>query len=156
MEALYVDYMQKSMRPDELVEAVEVPLPTPDLIFRTYKLSKRFDSDISAVCAAFAIRLEGERIKEARVSYGGMAAIPKRASACEAALVGQPWQETTVRAAMQALDSDFSPMADMRATAVYRAQTAANLLYRFYLDTRPADPLPEKQTSVFAYARETS
>jgi len=152
LEDLYVDYMKKSMRADEIVEAVEVPLPRPEQRFRTYKLSKRYDSDISAVCAAFALRLDGEQIVESRVAYGGMAATPKRAPRCEAALTGRLWTEATAHAAMAALDSDYAPLTDMRASAEYRAQTARNLLYRFYLETRQHNPLPAQSLSVFAQA----
>jgi xanthine dehydrogenase small subunit len=87
------------MAADEIVEAIDVPLPSPALRFRTYKLSKRFDSDISAVCAAFAIELDGDRIRRARVAFGGVAATPKRALATENALTGAPWNEATARAA---------------------------------------------------------
>lgn len=154
LEELYVDYMKKSMHADEVIEAIELPLPTPDLVFRTYKLSKRFDSDISAVCAAFALRLNGDRIAEARVAFGGMAATPKRAEASEAALRGQRWTEATVKAAMAALQDDFKPLDDMRASASYRSRTAANLLYRFFLETRTSDPLAATETSVFARSQE--
>lgn len=152
MEELYVDYMKKSMREDEIVAAIEVPLPKRSQVFRTYKLSKRFDSDISAVCAAFALTLDGDRIESARVAFGGMAATPKRAAKCEAALGGQSWTEATARAAMAALEQDYRPMTDMRASADYRRQTARNLLYRFFLETRPAQPLPPQRLSVFAPA----
>jgi len=152
MEDLYVGYMQKAMAADEILEAIEVPLPNPALKFRTYKLSKRFDSDISAVCAAFAIELEGDRITRCRVAYGGVAATPKRASATERALVGAPWTEATARAAMAALTSDYTPLTDMRASADYRRRIAQNLLYRFYLETRPDRPLSAAEVSVFAVA----
>jgi len=127
-----------------------VPLPRPALAFRTYKVSKRFDSDISAVCAAFAIERDGQNIRSCRVAFGGMAATPKRASATEAALNGKHWTEVTARAAMAALAEDYAPLSDMRASAAYRLATARNLLYRFYLETRPVDPLPASQVSVFA------
>jgi xanthine dehydrogenase small subunit len=154
MEDLYVAYMKKAMAADEILEAIEVPLPAkaPGLRFRTYKLSKRFDSDISAVCAAFAIDLDGDRIRRARVAFGGMAATPKRAPAAEAALTGATWNEATARGAMDALGTDYTPLGDMRASADYRRQTAQNLLYRFFLETRPDDPLPAGQSSVFATA----
>jgi xanthine dehydrogenase small subunit len=156
MEDLYVAYMKKTMAPDEILEAIEVPLPAkspaPVLRFRTYKLSKRFDSDISAVCAAFAIELDGDRIRRARVAFGGMASTPKRAGATESALAGATWNEATARAAMNALATDYAPLGDMRASADYRRQTAQNLLYRFFLETRPDHPLPAGQLSVFATA----
>jgi xanthine dehydrogenase small subunit len=152
MENLYVAYMQKAMQPDEVVEAVEVPWPSPAVQFRTYKVSKRYDSDISAVCAAFALTVDRGTIVEARVAFGGMAAIPQRASHTEAALAGKPWTETTLRAARAALATDYTPLTDMRATAAYRMQVAQNLLARFYLETRPDHPLPAASVSVFATA----
>jgi xanthine dehydrogenase small subunit len=150
MEDLYVAYMQKTMQPDEMVEAIEVPWPSPAVQFRTYKVSKRYDSDISAVCAAFAIKVDGGTIVQARVAFGGMAAMPQRASHTEAALAGKPWTETTLRAARAALATDYTPITDMRATAAYRMQVAQNLLERFYLETRPDHPLPAARVSVFA------
>ena len=154
LEDLYVAYMQKAMQPDEVVEALEVPWPSPSLQFRTYKVSKRYDSDISAVCAAFALEVDGGTIVEARVAFGGMAATPKRASHTEAALVGKPWNEMTLRAARAALATDYTPLTDMRASAAYRMQVARNLLERFYLETRPDNPLPAASVSVFATAQE--
>jgi len=150
MEDLYVGYMKKAMAADEILEAITVPLPKPALRFRTYKLSKRYDSDISAVCAAFAIELAGDRIERCRVAFGGLAATPKRAPATESALSGKAWTEATVRAAMAALDTDYTPLTDMRASAAYRAASARNLLYRFFLETRPDNPLPAAAVSVFA------
>lgn len=150
MEDLYVAYMKKSMQPDEVVEAIEVPLPQPAVKFRTYKLSKRYDSDISAVCAAFAIRMDGDRIVDSRIAFGGMAATPKRAAQTEAALNGKSWTEATARAAAAALTQDYTPLTDMRASAEYRRKTAQNLLLRFFLETRPANPLPASSVSVFA------
>ena len=153
LEDLYVGYMKKDMADDEILAAIDVPLPNPRLRFRTYKLSKRYDSDISAVCAAFAIELEDGRIGRCRVAFGGVAATPKRAPATESALTGKPWTEATARAAMAALAGDYTPLTDMRASAAYRAQTARNLLYRFFLETRPDQPLAAAEVSVFAAAR---
>jgi xanthine dehydrogenase small subunit len=147
MEDLYIGYMKKAMAPDEILEAITVPLPKPSLRFRTYKVSKRYDSDISAVCAAFAIDLAGDRIERCRVAFGGVAATPKRATATEQALVGKNWTEATARAAMAALETDYTPLTDMRASA-----TSRNLLYRFFLETRPDNPLPAAAVSVFLAA----
>jgi xanthine dehydrogenase small subunit len=152
MEDLYVAYMQTTMQRDEVVKAVEVPLPSASMQFRTYKVSKRYDSDISAVCAAFAIKIDRGKIAEARVAFGGMAATPKRASHTEEALAGQPWTEATLRTARAALATDYTPLTDMRASAEYRMKAAQNLLERFYLETRPGNPLPAASVSVFATA----
>jgi len=133
-----------------VVEAIEVPWPSPAGQFRTYKVSKRYDSDISAVCAAFALTVDAGTIVQARVAFGGMAATPQRASHTEAALAGQPWTETTLRTARAALATDYTPITDLRATAAYRMQVAQNLLVRFYLETRSDKPLPAASVSVFA------
>jgi len=152
LEDLYLAYMKKAMQPDEIVEAIEVPLPTPAQCFRTYKVSKRYDSDISAVCAAFAIQLDGERIMSARVAFGGVAATPKRGAQTEAALTGKTWDQATATSASEALARDYAPITDMRASDAYRLQTTKNLMQRFFLETRPVDPLPASAVSVFAVA----
>ncbi|AOY91262.1 xanthine dehydrogenase small subunit [Cupriavidus sp. USMAA2-4] len=148
LEDLYLAYQKTAMAAGEFVAALRVPLAGP-AHFRTYKLSKRFDEDISAVCAAFAIDVEDGIVTRARIAFGGMAATPKRAAAAEAALTGQPWDEASARAAMAALGQDYTPLTDMRASAAYRARGAANLLYRFWLETR-ADALPAASVNVRA------
>jgi xanthine dehydrogenase small subunit len=135
LEDFYLAYQKTARAPGEFVERVRVPLPSRSRRTATYKISKRFDQDISAVCAAYSIELEQGRIKDARVAYGGMAATPRRAPRCEQALRGKPWNEATVRAAMSALDADYAPISDMRASREYRASVARNLLYRFFLET---------------------
>ena len=150
LEDLYLDYMKKDMQPGEFVQAVRVPLPQPDVRFRTYKLAKRFDQDISAVCAAFALRMEGDTIAAARIAYGGMAATPKRAAGAEAVLQGRAWDEAALQDAMAALAQDYAPLTDMRASSDYRMKTAQNLLRRFWLETRSDAPLPAQAVNAFA------
>ena len=152
LEDFYLGYQQKDLRPGEFVQAVRVPLPRPGVRFRTYKLAKRFDQDISAVCAAFAFTFIGDTIASARIAFGGMAATPKRASTAEALLAGQPWNEDSLRAAMAALAQDYAPLSDMRASSGYRMQAAQNLLRRFWFETRPNDPLPASSVNAFAAA----
>ncbi len=149
LSEFYVDYMKNRLEPGEFVQAIVVPLRSGPQV-RAYKISKRFDCDISAVCAGLAITLDGDRVAAARFAYGGLAATVKRAARAEAAVVGQPWNEATLQAATAALAEDFKPLTDMRASAGYRQQVAANLLRRFWLETRPQDPLPESAVSVFA------
>ncbi|UVW29580.1 xanthine dehydrogenase small subunit [Massilia sp. H6] len=150
LEEFYLGYQQKDLRAGEFVQAVRIPLPRAGVRMRTYKLAKRFDQDISAVCAAFAITLDGAQVTSARIAFGGMAATPKRAAGAEAALVGQPWNETALRAAMAAMAQDYAPLSDMRASSSYRMQAAANLLRRFWLETRLDDPLPATAVNAFA------
>ncbi|MBE2275440.1 MAG: xanthine dehydrogenase small subunit [Rhodobacteraceae bacterium] len=132
LEAFFLDYRKQDRRPGEFVEAVTIPATAP--AFRAYKLSKRFDQDISAVCGGFNITVAEGRIAAARIAFGGMAGIPKRAAGAEAALLGQPWTEATIRAAMTAMAEDFQPLADMRASAGYRMRTAQNMLLRYFHD----------------------
>jgi xanthine dehydrogenase small subunit len=150
LERFYLDYQKQDLQPGEFVEAVRVPLPRANVRFRTYKLAKRFDQDISAVCAAFCFTLDGDRIVEARIAFGGMAATPKRAARTEAALNGQPWNESKLKQAMALLAEDYAPLSDMRASGEYRMKTAQNLLRRFWLETRPDAPLPASAVNAFA------
>jgi xanthine dehydrogenase small subunit len=151
LEDFYLGYQQKDLRAGELVRGVRVPLPRQGLAFRTYKLAKRFDQDISAVCAAFALELDAAgTVIEARIAFGGMAATPKRAAAAEAALLGRAWDDAAVKAAMTALAADYAPLSDMRASSAYRMRTAQNLLRRFWLETRLEDPLPAEAVNAFA------
>ncbi|WP_442807389.1 xanthine dehydrogenase small subunit [Trinickia soli] len=159
LEDLYLAYQKKDMAEHEFVLALKVPTRTgarAALQFRTYKLSKRFDSDISAVCAAFAFIADGDTIRSPRIAFGGMAATPKRATHAEAVLADANWHEATAQAAMQALARDYAPLSDMRATHEYRLQTAQNLLYRFWLETRANDPLPPEALNVRMVDLETS
>lgn len=132
LEDFFLDYGKQDRRPGEFVESVTIPRQ-PDRL-RCYKLSKRFDQDISAVCGCFNITVENGRVSAARIAFGGMAGTPKRAAAVEAALTGQPWDEATVTKAMQAFAQDYTPLSDMRASARYRLETAANMLRRYYLE----------------------
>jgi xanthine dehydrogenase small subunit len=150
LDAFYTGYMQNQMERGEFVQAVVMPLAAFTRQVRAYKISKRFDCDISAVCAAASIELDGDVVRTVRLAYGGMAAVVKRAVLAEAALAGQPWNEATLIAAQTALAQDFAPLTDMRASAGYRLQVAQNLLRRLWLETRADDPLPAGATSVFA------
>ncbi|HRI18397.1 MAG TPA: xanthine dehydrogenase small subunit [Burkholderiaceae bacterium] len=147
----YVDYMKNKLEPGEFVQGLAVPLPEPGWQVRAYKISKRFDCDISALCAGLAIRLaEDGTVAGVRLAFGGMAAIVRHAEQAEAALLGRPWTQDNVDAAKAALGKDFAPLTDMRASADYRLQAARNLLQRFWLETRRVDPLPASATSVFS------
>ena len=149
LQAFYLDYMKNALQPGEFVARLIVPKPTEGTQVRAWKISKRYDSDISAVCAAFALRLDGDRVAEVRLAFGGMAAIVKRAAQTEAVLLGQPWTEATLVAAQAALAQDFRPLSDLRASAAYRLKVSANLLRRLWLETRPDDPLPPEDTTVW-------
>ncbi|NQV98436.1 MAG: xanthine dehydrogenase small subunit [Rhodospirillales bacterium] len=134
LQDFFIEYGKQDLRPGEFVGRVLVPRKLDT--FRCYKVSKRFDQDITAVLGAFNIAIENGAVVSARIAYGGMAGVPARAVGCEAALTGKPWNMKTIETAKVALDADFKPMTDMRASAAYRTLAARNLLERFYLETQ--------------------
>jgi xanthine dehydrogenase small subunit len=153
LDDFYLDYMKNRLQPGEFIRAIRIPLPDPaeagQRFVRAYKLSKRYDCDISGLAAVMSLRLAGGVVSEARLVFGGMAAIVKRALGAEAELVGQPWSATRVQAAMKALDDDFQPLSDLRASADYRRRAAGKLLWKLWLETRADSPLPPQSLSVW-------
>jgi xanthine dehydrogenase small subunit len=135
LEDFFAGYRRTVLHPGEFIERIDVPLPAPGEAFRCYKVSKRFDQDISAVCAAFRLRLDQGTVRDVRIGYGGMAATPVRVRAVEDALAGRPWTEGTVRTAQAALDDALTPLSDMRASAAYRRTVARNLLMKLFIET---------------------
>jgi len=129
LEDFFVDYGKQDRKPGELVWAIEVPKPKPNQHFKAYKITKRFDQDISAVLGAFLFTLDGERIVDARIAFGGMAATPKRALKTESELLGK-----TLAAAISVKLEDYAPISDMRASADYRRETAQALLTKALLE----------------------
>ncbi len=147
LEDYFIAYKKQDRKRGEFVEKIILPRRAKNTLFRTYKISKRFDQDISAVCGAFALSFKGKIISEVRIVFGGMAGTPKRAGTIEKFLTGKNWTEDNVRQAMALLEKDFAPLSDMRASADYRRETAQNLLYRFYIETTE----PETATRVYGY-----
>ncbi len=139
LEDFFLDYRKTDLAKDEIIEAVRVPKLGDGQIFRTYKISKRYDQDISSVIGAFRLTLADGVVTAARIAFGGMAAIPKRAVTCEAALTGTVWSEDAVRQAAAVIGEDFSPIDDHRASAGYRLRVAANLFVRLFRDVEGAD-----------------
>ncbi|MFC4346384.1 xanthine dehydrogenase small subunit [Kordiimonas lipolytica] len=135
LEDYFIEYGKQDRTPGEFLVRIIVPKPQENRRFRAYKISKRFDQDISAVCGAFCLTIVDGIVEDARIAFGGMAATPKRATATEAALVGKEWSLEAAQAAMEAMRQDYAPISDMRASAEYRMQVAQNLLMRAYLET---------------------
>jgi xanthine dehydrogenase small subunit len=136
LEDYFLAYGKQDRQPGEFVESVTVPVLPEGEKFATYKISKRREEDISALCGAFRIALDhAGMVSMARIAFGGMAATPKRAATVEALLLGKPWTEASIEAAADAFAQDYQPISDMRASADYRLLTAQNLLRRFFLDT---------------------
>ena len=132
LEDYFLDYGKQDRRAGEFVERIEVPRPGPDDVVHISKLSRRFDSDISALCGAIKLTVREGRIEAARVAFGGMAATPKRAPACEAALTGAPFALATIETAATALRTDYAPLDDVRGSSDYRLEAAGNLLLRLW------------------------
>ncbi|WP_439122350.1 xanthine dehydrogenase small subunit [Marivita sp.] len=130
LEDFFIDYGKQDRAKGEFVEAVTLPRHAPGL--KVYKLSKRFDQDISAVCGAFNITIADGLVTDARIAFGGMAGTPKRAGTVEAVLKGAKWTENTIRTAMAKMADDFAPLTDMRASADYRLRAAENMLLRYW------------------------
>lgn len=132
LEDFFLDYRKQDRQRGEFVTGITLPKSAPNL--RCYKISKRFDQDISAVLGCFNLTLDQGRVTAARIAFGGMAGIPKRASAVETALIGQVFDMASLTAALPLFDTDFQPLSDMRASAQYRLKVAKNLLIRYLHD----------------------
>ncbi|MEO1908979.1 MAG: xanthine dehydrogenase small subunit [Paracoccus sp. (in: a-proteobacteria)] len=146
LQDFFIDYGKQDRQQGDFVETVIIPT-RPDAIVAAYKVSKRRDSDITAVAAGFCLTVRDGIIQDARVAFGGMAATPKRATRAEAALQGQPMAQATFDAAARAVADDFTPMSDMRASADYRARVAQNLFRRFWLEqSEPGLPVRLTET----------
>ncbi|WP_091999296.1 xanthine dehydrogenase small subunit [Polaromonas sp. OV174] len=136
LEQLYTGYRKNVMATDEVLAWIKVPKATPKEQLRVYKISKRYDDDISAVCLAINLQVDQGLVTQASIGAGGVAATPVRARKTQAALLGQPWSQATVQQAMGTLRAEFSPISDMRASAAYRLQVLGNLLQRYWLESQ--------------------
>ncbi len=130
VEDFFEDYRRTALRPGEYLRAIRIPYLRVGESFAAYKLAKRFDQDISAVAAAFKLRVEDGVIVHARAGFGGMAATPMRAAAVEAALLGKNCVAATFEAAAEAAGTCFAPLSDFRASAAHRREIAAGFVRR--------------------------
>ncbi|OZG70132.1 xanthine dehydrogenase small subunit [Hahella sp. CCB-MM4] len=146
------DYKVTDLKPNEFIQSIEVPKAKPGHVLKIYKISKRIDDDISAILGALYFHIENQKVQTFTAAFGGMAAIPKRALHCEAALQGQPWNELNVESAMQALELDFKPLSDVRASAEYRMDVAKNLLMKSFLEINQSVGQQKTATRVTGYA----
>ncbi|NJO22862.1 MAG: hypothetical protein HC868_07830 [Sphingomonadales bacterium] len=146
LEDFYLGYRRTALEPCEFLVEIQIPMSASDptsasdpksaSTFKCYKISKRFDQDISAVLGAFALQLSPDQeVRKIRIAFGGMAEVPKRAALTERAMLGKPWTAATVSAGQAALAAEFSPISDMRASAHYRLTVAQNLLRKLFIET---------------------
>jgi xanthine dehydrogenase small subunit len=156
LQDYFKDYKVTDLAEAEFIKTIKIPKAAKNQSLKVYKISKRIDDDISAVLAAFHLEISAGKVVSATMAFGGMAAIPKRALACEQALLGQPWQQSTIDAAKLALTQDFQPMSDVRASSKYRMIVAQNLLQKCFLElnSNMTDTLIENliETRVANYA----
>jgi xanthine dehydrogenase small subunit len=136
LEQFYTGYRKNVLAADEVVARIEVPQPAPGEFLRAYKISKRYDDDISAVCLVVNARLQDGRVVEVGIGAGGVAATPVRAVKTEALLCGQPWTADAARQAAASLRAEFQPISDMRASSAYRSEVLGNLMQRFWLESQ--------------------
>ena len=152
LEDLYTSYRKNVMKPDELLCWIKVPRREDTEFTRVYKISKRFDDDISAVCLAIRMTLADGKVGSISIGAGGVAATPVRARQTEAALLGQAWSADTVMAAVATLRTEFQPISDMRASAAYRQTVLGNLLQRFWLESQGLQAINLESVSMEALA----
>lgn len=136
LEHLYTGYRKNVIAPDEVLAWIKVPKPATHELLKAYKISKRYDDDISAVCLVVNLALDGGKVVKASIGAGGVAATPVRAAQTEAALTGRPWTQATAQQAIRTLRAEFSPISDMRASGAYRREVLGNLLQRFWLESQ--------------------
>jgi xanthine dehydrogenase small subunit len=136
VEQFYTGYRQNVLAADEVLASIRVPRPRDGEFLRAYKVSKRFEDDISAVCLCMRIELRGGVVAHVSIGAGGVAATPVRARATEAALAGRRWDEAAAQEAAQTLRAEFQPISDMRASAAYRSDILGNLMRRFWLESQ--------------------
>ncbi|MCJ8274068.1 MAG: FAD binding domain-containing protein, partial [Psychrosphaera sp.] len=134
VEDYFKDYKVTDLKKSEFIQDISIPKAQDGQHFKVYKVSKRIDDDISAVLASILIEIDGKKVKSVSIAFGGMAAIPKRATACEKALLNKPWTQTNVDKAKKALAKDFQPMSDVRASDAYRMKVAQNLLQKCFIE----------------------
>ena len=148
LDQFYHDYQVNDLAPGEFLRRIRIPLPDSAAIVRSQKWSKRFDQDISAVCTAYCLKLDGDIVEEFRMACGGLAPVIKRAVKCETELLGKPWDEASIERACKALGADFTPISDARASADIRLHAARNLLRRFFHEIRG-----NVDSTVYTYGR---
>ncbi len=141
LEDFYTGYRRNVLAPDEVLAWIKVPRPRPGELLRAYKISKRYDDDISAVCLVIAAQLREGVMTHVGIGAGGVAATPARAVRTEALLRGQPWTQEAAHRAADTLRSEFQPISDMRASSAYRAEVLGNLMQRFWLESQGAQQI---------------
>ncbi len=135
LEDFYTGYRTSILKPTEVICWIKVPKPQSNEVFRAYKISKRFDDDISAVCLCINLSVSNGTITFASIGAGGVAATPSKARMTEKALTGQAFNMHSFKKAQIVLADEFKPLSDMRASAAYRKHILESLIQRFAIET---------------------
>jgi len=135
LDSFFINYRKTKLKKGQFIHSIRIPL-FKNNIFKAYKVSKRFDDDISSICAAFNLEIVKNKIQSVRIAYGGMAEIPKRAVFCEKILLNALFTEEIIHKAKEALEKDFKPISDVRASGSYRMNVAKNLLEKCYAEIK--------------------
>lgn len=134
IEDFFIDYGKQDREAGDFLAQIDIPIPDPNDLLAIYKISKRRDEDISALCGAFKMQVVDGMIKDAKIAFGGMAATPKRATQVEQNLIGKPWTKETISNSVAFFGDDYAPLSDWRASSEYRMLVAKNLLHRFFAE----------------------
>ena len=135
LNKFFISYRKTRLKKGQFIYSVKIPIYKKN-IFKAYKISKRFDDDISSVCGSFNIEIYKNRIKKIKIAYGGMSEIPKRAKNTEKILINSSFSEKVLNNAVKNLERDYKPIDDMRASKSYRMEKAKNLLMKCFLEVR--------------------
>ena len=137
LEDFFITSTKQNIKAGEFIESLQIPRAHRSSIYHAYKLSKRFDNDFSSICGAFSLIIDKENVvRDIRICFSGMDAIPRRASRVEQALGQEQWSLVNVNKVISLFDKDYKPQSDFRGSAEYRMIAAKNLIKRFYLETQ--------------------
>jgi xanthine dehydrogenase small subunit len=140
LREFFTAYRQTQLEQNEWIKSIQIPLLSSNQHLVAYKISKRFEDDISAVCMALNLTLVDGKVTQLSTGFGGVAATPAFCAELEQAMIGIVWQNVgCVAAGQNILSSAFSPIDDVRASAEYRIKMLENLWHRFWLETNAQD-----------------
>jgi xanthine dehydrogenase small subunit len=139
LDQFYTGQKKNVLQPGEFIESVEIPKPRPGQVFKAHKISKRFEQDISATCAAIRFERVNGQLKNVQLAYNGLAPSPCRAPRMEAVLEGQAPAAVTAAALDAAIAASFTARDGLRATWAYRALVARNLVLQFIEDNQTVE-----------------
>ncbi len=139
LDQFYTGQKKNVLQSGEFIEAIELPKPQPDQVFRAHKVSKRFEQDISATCAAISYRWNGGKLSDVRLAYNGLAPSPCRAPQLEAVLQGKTPEQVQAADLDAAIAASFTARDGLRATWAYRSLVARNLVLDFIAQPTPQE-----------------